>query len=167
MVGRFEPQDPVPSEVERLFRGDARIHLAGHVDDASPYYAAADLCVLPTYREGLPGVALEAAAMELPVVATQIPGCVDAVIGGATGLLVPPRDAKALADALAAYLGDPQLRRTHGIAARQRVLAEFRQETVWQELHEEYSRLLEKQGIIPAERRLESPATDSAGRRAA
>ena len=147
LVGPFEPQDPVPAEVEELFRNDPRIHLAGTVDDVSPYYAAMDVCVLPTYREGLPGVLLEAAAMELPVVATRVPGCVDAVVDGVTGTLVPPQNAAALAAAIGAYLIDPGLRRRHGLAGRQRVLSEFRRETIWQALYEEYGRLLQDKGL--------------------
>ena len=116
LAGPFEPQDPVPEEVGTLFLGDPAIHLTGQVRDLPPYYAAMDVCVLPTYREGFPNVAVEAAAMELPMVATRITGCVDAVVDGETGLLVPPRDANALADAIATYLASTELRRQHGRA---------------------------------------------------
>jgi len=68
-----------------------------------------------------------------------------------TGTLVPPRDASALAAALAAYAGDASLRRAHGAAARARVLAEFRPEAVWEALHREYLRLLAQRGLpLPA-----------------
>ena len=168
LIGPFEPQDPVPAEVERSFRSDPRIHLIGHVDDVSPYYAATDVLVLPTYREGLPGVLLEAAAMELPVVATRVPGCVDAVVDGVTGALVPSRNAKALAAAVAAYLVDSELRRKHGMAGRQRVLKEFRQEAVWQALYEEYVRLLQEKGLLPPVRPAETSCLhDAQERRAA
>ena len=65
--------------------------------------------------------------MELPVVATRIPGCVDGVQDGVTGVLVPPRDAKALGDALRAYLSDAILRSSHGTAGRIRALRDFRE----------------------------------------
>lgn len=152
LLGPFEPQDPVPKEVETLFRNDPRIHLAGTVADMPPYYLAMDVLTLPTYREGLPGVLLEAAAMELPVVATRIPGCVDAVIDGLTGSLVPPCDSQALAAGIAAYLAMPSLRRQHGLAGRQRVLSEFRREAIWQSRYDLYVRLLQRCNIpIPAE----------------
>jgi glycosyltransferase involved in cell wall biosynthesis len=163
LAGPFEPQDPVPPEVEQLFHSDPRIHLAGHVDEVAPCYAAMDVCVLPTYREGFPGVLLEAAAMELPVVATRIPGCVDAVVDGTTGMLVPPRDTESLAAAVAGYLVDPELRRRHGRAARQRVLDEFQQEAIWQAFYEEYLRLLEAAGLpAPTDAAGEATRTPSA-----
>jgi glycosyltransferase involved in cell wall biosynthesis len=147
ILGPFEPQDPIPEEVEELFRTDPRIHLTGLVAETASYYPAMDILVLPTYREGLPGVLLEAAAMELPVVATRIPGCVDAVIDGRTATLVPPRDYEALATAIAAYLENPALRRQHGLAGRQWVSNEFRREAILQSLYDLYIRLLQRCNI--------------------
>jgi glycosyltransferase involved in cell wall biosynthesis len=150
MIGPFEPQDPVPPEIGRLLREDPRVHLAGMDWNTPPLYAAMDLVALPTYREGFPNVPLEAAAMRLPVVATSIPGCVDAVADGVTGLLVPPRDPAALRTALARYLDDPELRLLHGAAGRERVLREFRQEAIWEALCGEYRALLEERGLSRA-----------------
>lgn len=147
MVGPFEPQDPVPAEVELTLRSDPRVHLVGMDWDTPPLYAAMDLVALPTYREGFPNVPLEAAAMELPVVATDIPGCVDAVGRGETGLLVPARDADALASALELYLAEADLRRRHGLAGRDRVLCEFRQEAIWEAIYDEYVRLLREKSL--------------------
>jgi glycosyltransferase involved in cell wall biosynthesis len=107
--------------------------------------------VLPSYREGFPNTPLEAAAMELPVVATRIPGTVDAVEDEVTGLLVPPRDAEALEQAIRRYLDCPELRQQHGKAGRERVLRLFRQEVVWEALYNEYMALLRQRGIMPAE----------------
>ena len=98
-------------EVEELLRTDPRVHLTGMNWDTPPLYTAMDVVVLPTYREGFPVVPMEAAAMELPVVATEVPGCVDAVQDSVTGTLVPPRDASALTEAIRHYLLDPELRR--------------------------------------------------------
>lgn len=147
VVGRFEPQDPVPAEVEAVLREDPRIHLTGPVSEVTSFYAAMDIVTLPSYREGLPVVPLEAAAMELPVVATLIPGVVDAVEDGATGTLVPVHDAVALAAALRVYIRDPTLRREHGRAGRRRVLSKFRQEAIWTALEQEYQRQLRVHGV--------------------
>jgi glycosyltransferase involved in cell wall biosynthesis len=146
IVGPFEPQDPLPPEVEHLLRSEPRIHLTGMDWNTPPLYAAMDVVVLPTYREGFGIVAIEAGAMELPVVATRVAGCVDAVQDGVTGTLVPARDAAALTTAVRHYLADPELRRKHGRAGRERVLREFRPEAIWEALYGEYVRLLQEQG---------------------
>lgn len=86
-------------------------------------------------------------AMELPVVATRVTGCVNAVLDGQTGTLVPPRDATALADAIGRYLADADLRRAHGAAGRARVLAEFSPQRVWEALHQECVELLRERGL--------------------
>jgi glycosyltransferase involved in cell wall biosynthesis len=83
-------------------------------------------------------VPLEAAAMRLPVIATRVPGCTDAVADGRTGLLVEPRDPESLAEAMRVYLKDGERRRTDGEAGRSRVLEQFAQEAIWAELFEEY-----------------------------
>jgi len=153
LVGPVEPQDPVSEETLRTLQSDPRVIMTGSVDDTSAYYPVFDLVVLPTYREGLPNVPLEAAAMELPVVATRIPGCIDAVVDGETGTLAPVRDADALADAIRRYLDDPELRRRHGQAGRKRVLRDFRQEVIWEAVYQEYCRLLIEKGLpIPTPR---------------
>jgi glycosyltransferase involved in cell wall biosynthesis len=142
VVGPPEEQDPVPAGVLAALRADERVHFAGFVDDMAAVYAAADVVALPTYREGLPYVPLEAAAMAKPVVCSDVPGCTDAVRDGATGTLVPVRDVAALAEAVGRYLADPGLRERHGRAARARVLADFRPEAIWRSTFDTYRRLL-------------------------
>ncbi len=146
LAGAFESQDPVPAEVEAVLRSDPRIHLAGEVIDMPSMYRAFDLLVLPTYREGFGTVLLEASALELPVIATRIPGCVDAVRDGDTGLLVPAHDAEALTAAFRNYLRDPDLRRRHGQNGRQRALDDFAPEIIRESLFQDYLRLLAERG---------------------
>jgi glycosyltransferase involved in cell wall biosynthesis len=151
LVGPFEPQDPVSPQAEATLRADPRVHLAGMDWNTPPLYAAMDVVVLPTYREGFPNVPLEAAAMGLPVVATRIPGCIDAVKDGLTGTLVPAADAGALSRAIGMYVADRALRDQHGSAGRDRVRREFRQDVIWEALHAEYSRMLRDRGLtVPA-----------------
>ena len=147
LVGPFEPQDPVDPLVRQQLADDPRVHHAGLDWNTPPYYAAIDLFALPTWREGFGVVLIEAAAMGLPVVATRVPGCVDAVEDGVTGLLVPPRDPEALAAAVRRYLGDPALARRHGEAGRARVLRDFQQEKMWAALETFYRTLLVERGV--------------------
>ena len=142
VAGPFESEDPIPADVESTLRSDPRIRLAGMVHDMPSIYRALDLLVLPTYREGFGASLLEASAMELPVIATRIPGCVDAVSDGETGLLVPARDVEALTAAIRTYLGDPALRRQHGANGRDRARRKFDPEMIRKALFREYVRLL-------------------------
>lgn len=129
LAGDFEAHDPVSPEIERTLRTDPSIHLLGQVASMPPVYGAMDVLALPTYREGFPQTPLEAAAMAIPVVATRVTGCVDAVVHGETGTLIPPRSPRMLAAALEVYLRRPHLRRRHGLAARRRVLDRFQPRT--------------------------------------
>ena len=146
VAGPFESRDPVPADVESTLRRDPRIHLAGMVHDMPGVYRILDLLVLPTYREGFNTAVLEAAAMERPVVATRVPGCVDAVRDGESGLLVPVRDVVALTAAIRTYVGDPALRRRHGANGRARVLRDFDPGVLREALFREYLRLLDERG---------------------
>jgi glycosyltransferase involved in cell wall biosynthesis len=147
LVGPFELHDPLPPDVEQCLMQDDRIHLAGLDWNTPPFYAAMDILVLPTYREGFPNTLLEAAAMQLPVVATRIPGCVDAVEDGVTGILVPSHSATALADAIRQYLIHPEWREQHGQAGRDRVLQSYCQTAIWEAVYQEYVRLLTAKGF--------------------
>jgi glycosyltransferase involved in cell wall biosynthesis len=162
IAGPLEPQDPVPAATLDALRADPRVRLLGPVPEPRDVYLAADLVTLPTYREGFPNVPLEAAAMARPVVATRIPGCVDAVTDGETGLLVPARDIAGLADALARYLADPALRAAHGARGRERACRDFDRTRIWTALREEYGALLAARGLrAPV---ASDPASDVIGR---
>lgn len=113
-------------------------------DDVRPAMVAADVIVLPSYREGMSRVLLEAAAMARPIVTTDVPGCRDIVDDGVNGFLCAPRDANSLAAAMlrAAQLDDPAWRRM-GLAGRARVLRDFSVERVI----ERYSTALKAAGV--------------------
>lgn len=93
--------------------------------DIPDILAALDIVALPSLWEGLPNVVLEAMAAAKPVVATAVGGTPEVVVSGVTGLLVPPGDVAALAEALAALLADPARARTMGVAGRQHVESHF------------------------------------------
>jgi len=107
ILGFIEPRgrDSVPeSELHRWAR-EGVIDYAGGTTDVRPIIAAADCVVLPTfYREGVPRILMEAAAMAKPVIATDMPGCRDAVDDGVTGLICSPRSTESLTEAMRAML---------------------------------------------------------------
>jgi glycosyltransferase involved in cell wall biosynthesis len=150
MIGPAEPRDPVPVEILQELRADPRVVIVDFAqnEDMPVYYRIMDLVILPTYREGFPNVPLEAAAMELPVLATRVTGCVDAVVDGVTGTLAPVRDSGALANAIRVYINDGAKRRAHGTAGRRRVISDFRPEMLWQAQYQEYVRLLREKSEI-------------------
>ncbi|HWF86445.1 MAG TPA: glycosyltransferase family 4 protein [Vicinamibacterales bacterium] len=148
LAGSWEEEAKVSPECRRALESDARVHIVGHVEDIVPYYRLMSFCVFPSFgSEGFPNAPMEAAAMRLPVIATRVVGSVDAVDDGVTGMLVPPRDTSALLETMRTYLGDPDLRRRHGDAGCVRVRRDFRQEAVWEALHQEYVRLLRERGL--------------------
>ena len=105
---------------------EGSILYVGHRDDMPQLLAISDIVVLPTYYpEGIPRVLIEAAAMSRPIVATTIPGVVEVVDDGVNGLLVPPRDPGALAEAIGSLLDDPAIRSRYGTEGRQKAEAQY------------------------------------------
>ncbi len=152
VCGAFEDADPIGEETRAALDLDDRVHLTCETGDGMPaLYAALDAVVLPTYREGLPNVALEAAAMELPVVATRVTGCVDAVADGETGLLVGPRDVEALSSAMERLAADRELRERMGRNGRRFVAERFEERAVSERLIGMYREA--RAGMRPGPRR--------------
>lgn len=140
LVGEWEPNDAAMAACRERLAGDDRVVVTGQVDETAPYYRRMAVFAFPSYREGFPNAPLEAAASGVSVVASRVVGCVDAVVDGVTGTLVPTRDSGALAGALGAYLRDRALGARHGAAGRERALREFRQERIWEGMAEVYAR---------------------------
>ena len=115
----------------------AHVHLAGFVDNPYAWMAASDLFALTSDYEGLPNALIEAQGLGLPAVSTDCPfGPNEIIEPGVTGLLVPPGDVAALADAMAQLLADPERRRALGAAARRRARALYGIENLLPSLHE-------------------------------
>jgi glycosyltransferase involved in cell wall biosynthesis len=133
-------------------RADAAgVRFLGGRDDVDRLYAGMDIFVLASYREGFPRTAMEAAAMGVPVVATDIRGCRQVVDHGTTGLLVPARDATALADAIKALAVDPDRRARLGIAGRAKAMREFDERRCVEITLDTYRALLSRRALpVPA-----------------
>lgn len=133
LAGAPDPDNPaaVPEATLRSWHGRWGVEWIGHQADMAALYRSAHIACLPSYyREGLPKSLLEAAACGLPIVTTDAPGCREVVRDGVNGLLVPVRDAGALAAALRILIGDAALRRRMGEQSRLRAETEFGLEAV-------------------------------------
>ncbi|HEY1737239.1 MAG TPA: glycosyltransferase family 4 protein [Acidimicrobiia bacterium] len=124
----------------------------GHRDDVEDLYPAFDIFALASYREGFPRTPMEASALGLPIIATDIRGCRQVVDDGITGRLVAPRSSGALATAILELASDPQRRRAMGAAARAKAIAEFDQQRVIDHTLATYERLLARRAPRPASR---------------
>jgi glycosyltransferase involved in cell wall biosynthesis len=127
LAGVPDPGNPaaVPQEIILEWQAEGLVQWLGHVTDMPALLANVDIVVLPSYREGLPKTLIEAAACARPLITTDAPGCREVVTHGVDGLLVPVRDAQALARAIARLQDDPILAQNLGQAARAKALAEF------------------------------------------
>jgi glycosyltransferase involved in cell wall biosynthesis len=132
LVGDSDPENPAAISVAQLesWRDSGVVEWWGRCEDMPQVLAQASIVCLPSYREGLPKALLEAAACSRPLVSCDVPGCREIVRHGENGLLVPLRDAMALAGAIEKLLGDPGLRAAMGKRGRSLVEAEFSESLV-------------------------------------
>ncbi len=144
VVGPHDPSKGDALSADDVARAEAigNIVFAGHRDDVEALYPGFDFYLLPSYREGFPRSAMEAAASGLAVVATDIRGCRQVVDDGVTGLLVPLHDVEALAAAILDLARDPARCAAMGVAARMKAEAEFDDQEVIRRTLETYRRLL-------------------------
>jgi len=131
IIGPTDPDksDAIDAAISERARADGVV-LAGTRSDMPECYSAADVFVTASWREGFPRSAMEAAAMGLPAVASDIRGNRQVVADGDTGILVPVRDAKGIATAIERLVDDADLRATMGAAARKRAAKEFDQQHI-------------------------------------
>lgn len=144
MAGTPDPGNPaaISSAEIQEWVAEGLVDWLGHVDDMPALFASVDMVVLPSYREGLPKSLIEAAACALPLVTTDVPGCREVVTDQVDGLLIPARDAAALADAIAILQDEPALAKRLGLAARTKALAEFDEQIVIKRTMDVYQELL-------------------------
>ena len=143
LVGEFEDGDALPAKIRNQIETGPNIVCTGRVSDTAPYYGLMDILVLPTHREGLSYVLLEAQACGVPVVSTTATGAIDSVVDGQTGFTVPVGDVDALATRVEKLLCDPELRARMGLAGRDRIVREFRQDRLATTLIEQHRSLIQ------------------------
>lgn len=132
LVGAPDPENPesVPEATLRLWVAENLVEWQPWTDDVPAVWRASHIAVLPSYREGLPKSLLEAAASGRALVATDVPGCREIARASVNALVVPPRDAGTLADAVERLANDAELRRRFGAASREIAVGEFAESRV-------------------------------------
>lgn len=134
LVGSFEEQlDPVLPETKQAIEQHPAIEWVGWQNDIRPFLAASDVFVFPSYREGFPNVVLQAGAMGLPSIVTNINGCNEIIQEGVNGILIPSHNQLALSEAMKRFL-DASLRKTLGEQARPQIANRYERKALWKEL---------------------------------
>ncbi len=143
LVGPLEQDlDPLDAETLVAIEGHPQIISVGYQQEVRPYFAISDALVFPSYREGFPNVVLQASAMELPSIVSDINGCNEIIAPLKNGLIVPVKDAAALQSAMKELISNPALYAAMKQSARPHIESLYRQEVVWDALLKEYRELL-------------------------
>ena len=147
LVGRREDDlDPVlPETLERINRGEG-IEAVGNQSDVRPFYNDADALVFPSYREGFPNVVIEAGAMGLPSIVTDINGSREIIIDGENGVIIPSKDQEALYQVMRDFVEHPDAVVAMASKARELVASRFEQGYVRQCLYDFYHQILNDSG---------------------
>ncbi len=145
LIGSTDPQNPrsISDEQYQNWESDQDVDCLGYRTDIAELFSNSAIIVLPSYyKEGLPKALIEAAACGRATITTNLPGCRDAIIPNKTGLLIPAKNAKALADAIESLLANHNLRENMGRAARELAEKKYSIEDVVNKHLEIYSNLL-------------------------
>lgn len=149
--------DWLKPEIATQLQNHPRLHPVGYVEFLEPYLAASDAMCLPSYREGYNGAILQAAALELPTLGSDIYGINDNLVPGETGVLVPPKDVDRLAAAMLEMVVNRARTRQMGLAARRRIETHFDSRVLERAVGDEYRRLV-RSDVDRAHRSSLSPA---------
>lgn len=142
LVGAFEEKlDPVSPEVKAFFENCGQVEFVGWQDDIRPFLAASDVFVFPSYREGFPNVVIQAAAMGVPSIVTDINGCNEIICDGVNGVIVPSHDADRLYEAMKRMREDGEAWANMSRKARASVAERYERKFVWNEIKKFYAEL--------------------------
>lgn len=145
LVGREEPQlDPLDSSTLKEISDNPAIEAIGQKSDVRPWLLASDIFILPSHREGCPNVVIEAGAMGLPSIVTDINGSREIIHNGENGLIVPSKNADALYEAMKQLAETPEDIRAMAANARPMIASRFEQSFVRQCLKDYYKEILDK-----------------------
>lgn len=142
LVGPFEEADPLLETTLTAISGNKNIITVGFQQDVRPYLSISDALVFPSYREGFPNVVLQAGAMNLPSIVTNINGSREIIIEGKNGTIVPVKNEEALFYAMKKMYEDHNYREELKKKARQMITERYEQSKVWQAIQQEYNQLI-------------------------
>jgi len=146
LVGFLETElDPLHPDVLEAIETDPNIIAVGYQQDVRPYLAASDALAFPSYREGFPNVVMQAGAMGLPTIATDINGCNEIVIPNINGLLIPPKNTETLKKAMQEMITNFYLYQQLQRNAREKITSRYERQDVWEALLAAYQALLVKE----------------------
>jgi|SRR5690554_6137632 len=139
LVGSLESElDPLNNDTLEAIQTDPNIVSVGFQQDVRPYFTIADALAFPSYREGFPNVVLQAGAMGLPSIVSNINGCNEIITHKVNGLIIPSKDTKALSDAMRLMMDDENLYKQLKSKARDQIASRYERQRVWDALLEEY-----------------------------
>jgi len=143
LVGPLEEElDPLMPSTQETIKTHSKIYTTGYVDDVRPYFAFAKALAFPSYREGFPNVVLQAGAMGLPSIVSDINGCNEIIVNNRNGLIVPVKSSNALEVAMCKLIEDKELYDRAKANARSVITDSYERREIWQALLEEYRGLL-------------------------
>ncbi|MFN3020919.1 glycosyltransferase family 4 protein [Chryseobacterium sp. TY3] len=143
LVGTFEDElDPLHTSTLEKIKSNSNIINVGWQTDVRPYLAIADILTFPSYREGFPNVVMQAGAMGLASIVSNINGCNEIIIENKNGLIIPVKNKKALAEAMQKLLNDQVLLNSLKTNARPLIVDRYQQQVIWDALLTEYKFLL-------------------------
>ncbi|UII31644.1 glycosyltransferase family 4 protein [Fulvivirga ulvae] len=143
LIGDFEDDlNPVNGHTRQTIENDANVFAIGFKHDIRPYLAITDVFVFPSYREGFPNVVLQACAMEVACIASDINGCNEIITHLKTGLLIPSKNVTELYEAMNLLVDNHSLRGEMAKKSRKRVVEKFAQNFLWEEIVKEYKKQL-------------------------
>ena len=144
LVGPFESElDPLQPETLKVIETHPNIISVGFQSDVRLYFAISDCLVFPSYREGFPNVVMQAGAMGLPSIVTNINGCNEIIVEGENGTIIPVKNVATLVDAMQKMIYDTSYYQHLRQNARPMIQSRYEQLVVWEALLEEYRRVLE------------------------
>lgn len=143
LVGPFEDDlDPISESTKKILNKHPKILTTGYREEVRPFYALSNALVFPSYREGFPNVVLQAGAMELPAVVSNINGCNEIIEHLTNGLIVEVKNSNELKKAMEKLLHDKTLFTHMKDHARPHILGRYERHAVWEALHAEYDKQL-------------------------